>query len=115
MRYLLLIGRDDKSPPPASPDNGMSVVQAHVRVADELRAAGKMVVAERLKPDAEGTRVRSRAGQLQVTDGPFAETKEALGGFYLIECDTKDEALAWAKKLPLADGGFIEVRPIWQM
>jgi hypothetical protein len=115
MRYLLLISRDDKTPPPPSPDNGMAIVQQHVRVADELRAAGKMVVAERLKPDSEGTRVRTKAGHVQVTDGPFAETKEALGGFYLIDCDTKDEALAWAKKLPLPEGGFIEVRPIWQM
>jgi hypothetical protein len=74
-----------------------------------------MVVSERLRPDAEGCRVRVKAGQRQVTDGPFAETKEALGGFYLIECDTREEAVEWAKKLPLRDGSFIEVRPIWAM
>jgi hypothetical protein len=48
-------------------------------------------------------------------DGPFAETKDALGGFYLIECDTKQEAVEWAKKIPLHEGSFVEVRPIWQM
>jgi hypothetical protein len=48
-------------------------------------------------------------------DGPFTETKEVLGGFYLIECDTKEEAVEWARKIPLREGGFIEVRPIWPM
>ena len=52
---------------------------------------------------------------LTVMDGPFAETKEVLGGFYLIECDSKQEALEWAKKIPLREGGFIEVRPVWPM
>ena len=115
MRYLLLIGRDDKNPPPPSPDNGMAIVQQHMRVSKELADAGKMVVSERLRPDAEGTRVRTKAGHVQVTDGPFAETKEALGGFYVIECASKDEAIDWAKKLPRPEGSFIEVRPIWPM
>jgi hypothetical protein len=115
MRYLLLIGRDDKNPPPMTPAEGQAIVQGHVRVAEELRAAGKMVVAERLQPDSEGARVRSKAAHVQVTDGPFAETKEALGGFYLIECESRQEAIEWAKKLPLHDGTFVEVRPIFPM
>ena len=92
-----------------------SIVQGHMKVSEELRRAGKMVVSERLRPDGEGSRVRFKAGQRQVTDGPFAETKEALGGFYLIECDTREEAVEWAKKIPLREGGFVEVRPIWPM
>ena len=92
-----------------------SMVKGHMRFAEELRAAGKMVVGERLRPDGDASRVRVKAGQRQVMDGPFAETKEALGGFYLIECDTKQEAVEWAKKIPLREGGFIEVRPIWHM
>ena len=68
-----------------------AIVQGHMRFADDLRAAGKMVVAERLRPDGEASRVRVKAGQRQVMDGPFTETKEALGGFYLIECDTRQE------------------------
>jgi hypothetical protein len=92
-----------------------AMVQGHGRFAQELNAAGKMVHGERLRPDSDGSRVRFKAGQRQVVDGPFTETKEALGGFYLIECDTKEEAVDWAKKVPLREGGFIEVRPIWPM
>lgn len=112
MRYVLLIGHDDKNAPPLTRAEGEAMVQGHTRVSDELRSKGKMVVSERLRPEADATRVRLKG---RVTDGPFAETKEALGGFYLIECDTKQEAVDWAKKLPLREGGFIEVRPIWQM
>jgi len=117
MRYMLLIGSDDKmqdqAPPPKAQMEAM--IQGHMRFAEELHAKGKMVSADRLRPDSDASRVRMKAGQRQVMDGPFAETKEALGGFYLIECDTKDEAVEWAKKIPLGDGGFVEVRPIWPM
>ena len=114
MRYMLLIANDKTAPPP-TPAEGQAMMQGHARFADALRAAGKMVVADRLRPDSDGARVRQKAGQPQVIDGPFAETKEALGGYYLIECDSKDEAIDWAKKVPLREGGFVEVRPIWQM
>ena len=115
MRYVLLIGSDDKTQAPPSKAEMEALVQGHGRFAGELQAAGKMVVGERLRPDTDACRVRLKAGQHQVMDGPFAETKEALGGFYLIECATKQEALEWAKKIPLREGGFIDVRPIWPM
>jgi hypothetical protein len=115
MRYMLLIGTEDKTEPAAPRAEMETIVQGHVRFAEELRAKGKMVVGERLRPDVEGSRIRLKAGHRQVMDGPFAETKEGLGGFYLIECDSKQEALEWAKKIPLRDGGFIEVRPVWHM
>ncbi|HBH03357.1 MAG: hypothetical protein A2W08_04995 [Candidatus Rokubacteria bacterium RBG_16_73_20] len=115
MRYMLLICSDDKAAPPAPRAEMEAIVQGHRRFSEELEAAGKAVVGERLRPEGEACRVRLKAGQRQVTDGPFAETKEALGGFYLIECDTKQEAVEWAKKIPLREGGFVEVRPIWQM
>ncbi|HET9853627.1 MAG TPA: YciI family protein [Methylomirabilota bacterium] len=114
MRYLLLICSDRNQPAP-SPAQMDAIVQGHGRFAQELRAAGKMVHGERLRPDADGSRVRFKAGQRQIMDGPFTETKEALGGFYLIECDSREEALEWAKKVPLGEGGFIEVRPVWAM
>jgi len=114
MRYLLLICSDKNQPAP-SPAQMDAMVQGHGRFAQELHAAGKMVHGERLRPDADGSRVRFKAGQRQIMDGPFAETKEALGGFYLIECDTKEEAVGWAKKIPLREGGFIDIRPIWPM
>ena len=115
MRYLLLISTDDKNAPAPSRAEMEAIVQGHGRFAQELQAAGKMVHGERLRPDSDGTRVRFKAGQRQIMDGPFTETKEALGGFYLIECGTKEEAVEWAKKIPLREGGFIEVRPIWPM
>lgn len=114
MRYLLLICSDKNQPAP-SPAQMEAIVQGHGRFAQELHAAGKMVHGERLRPDADGSRVRFKAGQRQIMDGPFTETKEALGGFYLIECDTKQEALEWAKKIPLGEGGFIDVLPVWPM
>jgi len=114
MRYMLLINNDKNTPPP-TPAEGQALLQGHARFADALRAAGKMVLGDRLRPDSDGARVRLKAGQPQVIDGPFTETKEALGGYYLIECDTKDEAIEWAKKLPLRENGSVEVRPIWPM
>jgi hypothetical protein len=115
MRYMLLIGSDDKNAPPPTKAQMDAMVQGHMRFGEELRASGKMVLGERLRPDGDASRIRIKAGHRQVMDGPFAETKEALGGFYLIETATKEEAVEWAKKIPLAEGGFIDVRPVWQM
>src|SRR5438477_1345319 len=115
MRYLLLIGGTDKNAPAPSPGESQAMVQAFMRFSEEARKAGKTVVSERLRPEDEASRVRVKAGQHQVTDGPFAETKEALGGFYLLECASKEEALEWAKKVPIREGSFVDVRPIWQM
>jgi hypothetical protein len=92
-----------------------ALIEGHARFSEELTAAGKMVASQRLRPETEATRVRMKAGHRQVTDGPFAETKEAIGGFYLIESDSRDEALEWARKIPLRDGAYVEVRPIWPM
>ena len=114
MRYMLLICEGKTAPAPPEKDMG-AIVQGHMRVAQELQAAGKMVMGERLRPESETSRVRVKAAQRQVTDGPFAETKEAVGGFYLIECDGKDEAVEWAKKLPLRERNYIDGVPIWPM
>ena len=115
MRYMLLSCSDDKNAPPRARAEMEALMQGHRRFSEELQSAGKMVMGERLRPEVDASRVRVKAGQRQVMDGPFAETKEALGGFYVIECDTKDEAVEWAKKMPLAEGGFIDVRPFWPM
>jgi hypothetical protein len=115
MRYLLLIGSDTKTATPSSPAQSQATLQAFMRFSEEAQKAGKTIVAERLRPEAEARRVRVKAGKHQVTDGPFAETKEALGGFYLLECASREEALEWAKKVPIAEGGVVDVRPVWQM
>jgi hypothetical protein len=115
MRYVLLICSDEKVEA-AVPEAEMSaIVQGHMRLAEELRKSGKMVLGERLRPEADASRIRLKAGQRQVMDGPFAETKEVLGGFYVIECDDKQEAVEWAKKIPLRPDSFVEVRPVWTM
>jgi len=112
MRYLLLICSDKNQAPP-TPAQMEAMVQGHGRFAQELHAAGKMVHGERLRPDADGSRVRFKAGQRQIMDGPFTETKEALGGFYLIEAGDLDAALEIAARIPAARlGGTVEVRPI---
>ncbi len=115
MRYMLLIRSDDKTQPPPPKAEMEAMIQGHTRFGSELHAAGKMVMGERLRPDGDASRVRFKAGQRQVMDGPFTETKEALGGFYLIESNSKQEAVEWAKKIPLGEGGFIDVIPIWPM
>ena len=112
MRYLLLIGGNDKNAAPPSPAASQAMVQAFMRFSEEVRKAGKTVLSERLRPEDQASRVRVKAGHHQVTDGPFAETKEQLGGFYLLEVADADEALEWAKKVPIRPGGTVEVRPI---
>ena len=115
MRYLLLIGSDTKTGTPPSPAQSQATLQAFMRFSEEAQKAGKTVVAERLRPEAEARRVRVKAGHPLVTDGPFTETKEALGGFYLLECASREEALEWAKKVPISEGGYVDVRPVWPM
>jgi hypothetical protein len=114
MRYMLLINTD-KTAPPLQEAEMEALLHGHERFEAELQAAGKgkMIHTERLRSDEEASRVGVKAGHQLVTDGPFTETKEVLGGFYLIECDTKDEAIEWAKKIPLREGKTVEVRPIW--
>ena len=114
MRYMLLINNDKSAPPPQQAQME-AIMKGHQRFGEELMAAKKMVHGERLRGDEDASRIRLKAGQRQVTDGPFTETKEVLGGFYLIDCDSKSEAIEWAKKIPLGEGGTIEIRPVWPM
>ncbi len=114
MRYMLLINSDKNAPPPQKAEME-AVMKGHQRFGEELMAAKKMVHGERLRGDEDASRMRFKAGQRQVTDGPFTETKEVLGGFYVIECDSKSEAIEWAKKIPLREGGSIDIRPVWPM
>lgn len=105
MKYLCLVyGEESKI---AAMDD------RHCLAADAaLRASGHCIASEALQPVATATTLRRRDGQLQVTDGPFAETKEALAGFYLIEARDLDEAIAQAATIPPVEVGCIEIRPI---
>ena len=83
-----------------------------LQLADELKASGKYLGANPLHPTAMATSVRVRDGKRFVTDGPFAETREQLGGYFLIEAKDLDEALALAERIPMARKGTVEVRPV---
>ena len=112
MQYLLMIYDEEKvwEKLPEAERNGLYAEYGAFTTA--LQESGALVGANQLQPTGTATTVRVRDGETLVTDGPFAETKEQLGGYYLIEVDTVDEALEWAAKIPSARYGDIEVRPI---
>jgi hypothetical protein len=91
------------------------VMAGYGALEGELAGTGKKLAGEALQPTGTATCVRVRDGQAATTDGPFAETKEQLGGFYLLECENLDEAIAWAAKIPGAHVGTVEIRPIWDV
>jgi len=114
MQYLCLIYEAEKIAKARNEDDMKEVFQAYGEFTTALKGAGKMVAGDALEEVATATTVRIRDGKVLHTDGPFAETKEQLGGYYLIEAADLDEALKWAAKIPSAKSGSIEVRPIMQ-
>src|SRR5215211_7426573 len=111
MQYLVLIYSEE---PTGAPDPAQigAVMEEYNAYSQMLRDRGAFVSGEALQPTQTATTVRVRDGQTMTTDGPFAETKEALGGFYLVEAADLDEALAFAAACPAAQYGSVEVRPI---
>lgn len=108
MQYLLLLySAEDTKPTGDDVD-----LQPWIDYSEALAKSGAMLGGEALQPSSTGTVVSLVGGTESITDGPYAETKEQLGGYYLIECDSLDEALEWAKKCPAAHFGKVEVRPI---
>jgi hypothetical protein len=112
MQYMLLIYDDEQAwaSLPEAERNGMFA--EYGAFTKELQDKGALVAGDQLQPTGSATTVRIRKGDELVTDGPFAETKEQLGGYYLIEAESVDEALEWAAKIPSARYGSIEVRPL---
>ena len=112
MKYLLSLYHDETQVPEMSPEQRQESMQRWDAYTTEVKDAGAFLGGEGLEPTALATTVQIQpSGDHIVTDGPFAETKEQLGGFYLLDCENLDEAIAWAKKVPLSGGG-IEVRPV---
>jgi hypothetical protein len=113
MKFLLMItdiaGAWDRVP---AADQA-KVLEAHDQFGAALRAEGSFVTSYRLRPVGEAKTVRVRGAERLVTDGPFAEAKEVMGGFYVVDCASMDAALEWARRLPSLYGS-IEVRPIWE-
>ena len=112
MKYLLLIYSNETIWEAKSPAEIGAVFAEYGRLSADLRAAGKLLAGEPLEPTATASTVRVRDGKTLVTDGPFAETREQLGGYYLIDVPDLDAALKWAARIPSAETGSIEVRPI---
>jgi hypothetical protein len=114
MQYLLLIYDNEKQWAQLSEAEGKQILADYNKFSTDLQASGKMVGANRLQETTSATTVRVRDGKTQLTDGPFAETREQLGGYYLVEAANLDEATKIAAKIPSARYGSIEVRPIWK-
>ena len=112
MRYMLLIYGDESGWGNLSEEQAQAEMQKWYAYTEEMRAAGVSEHGEALQPTATATTVRSKNGEPIVTDGPFAETKEQLGGYYMLNVADLDEAIKWAAKCPGASAGKIELRPI---
>ncbi|HEX4584034.1 MAG TPA: YciI family protein [Burkholderiaceae bacterium] len=115
MQYLLLIYGNESALLSASKEQANQMLAAYTAYTEAMKKAGVLVGANRLRPTSEATTVRAPGGKQSVLNGPFAETKEQLGGYYLIEAPDLDAALSWAARCPGAQVGAIEVRPIWAM
>lgn len=112
MKYALLIYGDEALSAEITPEQWDKIMEAHNAFGREAQERGMMAGGEALQPTGTATTVHFRPEKGQfVTDGPFAETREQLGGFYLLDCDNLDEALEMAKKLPMTDG-CVEIRPV---
>jgi hypothetical protein len=112
MKYLCLIYENEKNWENIPPADGEAIMNEYFAFSEGIRRSGQYVAAEALQPTATATTVKVRNGKVSTTDGPFAETKEGLGGFYLVEAPDLDAALKLAEQCPGIRFGSIEVRPV---
>ena len=115
MKYLLLIYGNEAAMAAASPADAEKMTGAYMAYTEAMRNAGVYVGGERLRPTSTATTVTGANGKTKVLNGPYAETKEQLGGYYMIDAADLDAALSWAQRCPGAAHGAIEVRPIWPL
>ena len=113
MKFMTLIHSDETVWDSFSAEEREAAYDTYRAFADDARAAGVMVGGNELGPTRDATSVRVRHAETLVTDGPYAEVKEALGGYFVLECDSMDEAIDWAARIPGAAHGAVEVRPIY--
>jgi hypothetical protein len=112
MKYMLLIYVDPQAAPDGSTPEGQAEMQAYGTFTQELSASGAMLSGDPVHANETATTVRVRNGETLTSDGPFAETKEHLGGYYVVDVADLDAAIAWAAKIPTAKHSAVEVRPI---
>jgi hypothetical protein len=115
MQYLLLIYRDEAKFLSASKGEVEEITTSYMAYAEAMKKAGVIRGGERLRPVTDATTVRVNGGKTTVLNGPYADTKEQLGGYYIIDVPDLDAALSWAARCPGAQTGVLEVRPIWAM
>lgn len=112
MKYLCLIYGNEKNREQFTPEQGQAMSREYFEFTQDIRKSGHMLGGDALQPTTNATTVRVRNGHVSTTDGPFAETKEQLGGYYLIEGKDLNDAIQVAARIPGAKTGAIEVRPI---
>jgi len=112
MQYLCLIYSDDAAGPQPGTPEFAALMQGYGEFTESVKNSGKLVSGDALQPVSTATTVTLENGKLEVTDGPFAETKETLGGYYLLDCESLDDAIEHASRIPTAAYGRIEIRPI---
>jgi hypothetical protein len=112
MKYAFTIYGDEGQRNAASEEDQQAMAQAYGVLTQEMQEKGVLVAGEGLYPTQTATTVRVREGDRDVTDGPFAETKEQLGGFYVLDVKDLDEAIEWAAKIPGSQIGSVEIRPV---
>ena len=112
MQYLMLIYNEESNPPQPGTPEGDAYMNEYWAFTEDVKQKNLMLGSNALEPVATATTVRVRDGKTETTDGPFAETKEQLGGYYLLDCKDLDEAIEYAAKIPCARAGSIEIRPV---
>lgn len=115
MQYMLLIYGNEANAQAVPPDVMKQVIAAYGAYTQALKAAGVLVASDRLRPSSDATTVRITNAKTAVLNGPYAETREQLGGYYTVEVPDLDAAISWAARCPGAAHGAIEVRPVWAM
>jgi hypothetical protein len=113
MRYVLLVCADENEQ--LTPEDFEERYVAYVHCQEEMESRGALIARERLRPTSASTTVRVTNGQLVIADGPFAETKEQIAGYFLVEAKDLDDAVDLASLIPAVHHGTIEVRPVWEM
>jgi hypothetical protein len=115
MKYMLMIFSSEAEEAAMKPADTQGIMQAYGAYTEALVKAGALKEGERLRPSTDATTVRVRGGKTEVLNGPYAETREQLGGYYVIDVPDLDAALSWAARCPSSSYGTIEVRPLWEM
>ena len=112
MQFMIVINSDEKAQAKATVEQGKEMHAAYMKYTADMKSAGVMLSGEGLESSASGARISFKEGSRVVTDGPFAEAKEVVGGFYIIDVKSREEAIEWAAKCPGAKLAGVEVRTV---